>query len=362
MVKTLSRNIQITNRLQRYGKKLKNTNKIVKNLKTYSIIALMLGIGTLANAQVKNYFGLWLEGGEWSLMTSNENYKNSVGAAGAAGVLYDLQAGHFILDLGVGARYGLSSFNYVSQEGSELRLANQINKDGAPFTYVYNLKDRKDQYTNLTLQIPLMLGGQWGRFYMLGGVKAGVSLLTQARTKAVLNTYGEYTEMASLHTNMPEYQFYQDKPINQSYKINNFNFNLDASAEIGVRLGFMTNKTGWDVPKTRTQYRLALFADYGVLDLHNNGNSATDMASTGKYNRNLGYDPENEATSPMLKGLELHDVMSVKDFSKAVNNLMVGVKLTVLFELPEPKNCVICKEVYSAPARVSKGRGKIAKE
>lgn len=352
-------------RLQRYGKKLKNTNKIVKNLKTYGIIALMLGIGTLANAQVKNYIGLWAEGGEWSLMTDKDcSYKNSMGVAGAAGLVYDLQAGHFIMDLGVGARYGLTSFNQSSN--AQIEMADQLDKDGQRFTYVYDMKDRKDQYTDLSLQVPVLLGGQWGRFYCLAGVKANLSLLTQAKSKAKLTTWGEYTEFDHF-TNMPEYQFFTDYNYNLPNNTPNFNFNLDASAEIGARLGFYTTKTGWDVPKVKTQYRLALFADYGLLNLHSNPQGGALPALTPPNAYSSVGSGGQRVVNDMVAGLKLNDIMSTEAFrDHKVNNLLIGLKLTVLFELPKSPNCVICKDdmlpnYRSTGSTARKYRGKVAK-
>ena len=48
----------------------------------------------------------------------------------------------------------------------------------------------------------------------------------------------------------------------------------------------------------------------------------------------------------MVDGVVLNDVMSTDGFAKAVNNLVVGLKFTILFQLPEPGTCVICRDAY----------------
>ena len=56
-------------------------------------------------------------------------------------------------------------------------------------------------------------------------------------------------------------------------------------------------------------------------------------------------------TTTMIDGLEVNDLMSTTGFAKAVNNLVVGIKFTVLFQLPEPGKCVICRDAYRSSAR-----------
>lgn len=339
-------------RVQRYYKILRNTNKIVKNVKTYAILAILSLLSIASTAQVNSYVGVWGEVGEWSLMPQQSTYSSSLGVAGGLGVLYDLQYKHLIFDIGVGANYGLTGYNVVANQNQTLE--NQMDLQGDIFDYVYQVRERKDQYTNLMVQVPIMIGGQWGRFYCMAGVKAGISLLTNSHTKAMLTTYGDY-HVFDPFTNMPEYQFFDALPLNKTIR-SNFNFNLDASAEIGARLGYIQTARGYDVRKTTTQYRLALFCDYGLFDLHKAGNLES-LTVPAAYNAVEAY-----GTTTMVDQLTTNDVMSTRDFAKAVNNLMVGVKFTVLFELPQPKNCVICRESQLYLLRPRKGGTKFDKE
>ena len=219
------------------------------------------------------------------------------------------------------------------------------------FDYIYEIKDRHDQYTNMSVQVPLMIGVQHRKFYMLVGVKATASLLTQAHTTALISTYGRYysgdKKVFDDFRNMPEYQFFTDLPQQKSAPASPLNLNLDACLEIGGRLGVVNYAVGYDVPKRKVEYRLAGFLDYGLVDIHK-------QQTLESIKLPIGYNIENdkESTAPvyktrtMVEKLEVNDIMSTNGFAASVKNLMVGLKFTILFQLAEPGQCVLCRDAY----------------
>ena len=75
------------------------------------------------------------------------------------------------------------------------------------------------------------------------------------------------------------------------------------------------------------------------------------------------YDAEEAYKSmTMVENLTTNDVMSTTGFASAVNNLLVGVKFTVLFELPTPQSCVICRDAYLNLGSPRKGGTKFDQE
>ena len=315
----------------------------MKNTFQYGIIAILLIAGFCSaiarNTQVKHLMGISVEAGEWSLLPGESNLKSSLGGAGSVGFVYDLQAGHFLFDLGVGCTYGQTIFNVPQWSHT---FSDQTDSEGDMFDYVCQVNKRTDAYSNLAIKVPVLLGGQWGRFYVLAGVKFGFNALTKADMTASLSAYGQYFQyvngqkvyMFDRFFDEPPYtdEFFANRELVRSTKTS-FNINLDASVEIGARLGFMTDHTGFDVPKSKVQYRLAVFADYGVLDLHKaQNNNSVDINS-----QNVGGSEE---------ALLMHDILSTANVASIINNLLVGIKFTVLFELPKAKGCVICRDGY----------------
>ena len=335
---------------------MKNTNYLVKKLQSYWVLFFALLFCGTIQAKVNHYVGGYAHVGEWTLLPSESDYSASFGAAGGLGFLYELQAGptyqptRFLFDVGVGAQYGLTSF--MQSSDANVTLENQTDLDGMQFDYVYEIKDRHDQYTNLSVQVPLMIGIQHRKFYMLAGVKATASVLTQANTTALISTYGRYysadKKVFDDFRNMPEYQFFTDLPQAKSAPAA-LNLNLDACLEIGGRLGVVNYAVGYDVPKRKVEYRLAGFLDYGLLDIHYH-QTYTGFSVPGGYN--IENDKESTApvykTTTMVDNLKVNDIMSTEGFAASVKNLMVGLKFTILFQLPEPGQCVLCRDAYGS--------------
>ena len=301
----------------------------------YTGIGLLLCCSMIATAQVKNYISLWGNVGEASLLSKLDNMptNGSMGVGGGLGVGYELNANHFLFTVGVSANIAHSAFNLSGGEST----FDAIDTQGDPLEFIISTNKRKDVYTNTSVQVPLMIGGEFGRFYFLAGAKFDLSVNCATNVKATVRTVGDYTNTLGFidkFTNMPEHGFYENAEFNAQQGKIKFNPNVMASAEIGWRLGLIAKGTGYDVPKPKTIYRIALFADYGLLDLHQRGQKEfftwTDAV--------IDYD--------CLNYIGMNDVLSTNRAPKAVNNLLVGVKFTVLFQLPERKACVICRDGY----------------
>lgn len=315
-----------------------------------SLILLIFGVffSSLFAQRVINThkLGFYLEAGEWSMLPREADFKASLGGGGAIGFNYEMQRRHFLLDLGFGAMVGQTTFKVGSlMDQHYYNAANAIMN--TPFTFVYEMKDGKHAYTQANAQVPVLLGAAFNRFYFLAGAKLNFNIWNQCRVFGPIDTYGVYEHWDSFH-NMPMYQFYDGHPFSATTSTS-FNLDIDASVELGFRLGDISNESGWDIKKNRSncEYRLALFADYGILDYHKADNRSP-MSAPHVYNKN-----------DMFSTLTVADILSTTNAASAVNNLMIGVKFTMLFALPEPKVCVICKEARRSNYS---GRTKILEE
>lgn len=340
---------------------MKNTNYSVKNLHSYGILLLALLVCGSVSAKVNNYVGAYANLGEWSMIPSNSKYAGSLGVAGGLGFQYELQAGgtysptRFLFDVGVGAWGGMTS--YLQSSDMVKPLLNQRDLQNQVFDYYYEVQGRKDSYNNVAVQVPLMIGVQHKRFYMLVGAKMNASIWTKTSSTANLNTYGDYTKYGyGIFRDMPQYQFFSNKSLKGGVKTS-LNLDIDLSFEIGGRIGVINDAVGYDVPKRRIEYRLAAFVDYGLLDLHNQGTKQM-LETPTLYDNNPASPDYVYQSESMIRPdkLVMNDIMSTDGFASAVNNLMVGLKFTVLFQLPEPGQCVICRDAYGSSIRRSSGR------
>lgn len=312
-----------------------------KDVKILLFLAVLTAFSTNLSAQVSHFMGAWAQAGEYSFKPTYDQsqgfeLKTSLGAGGGLGFVYEMRAGrHFLLDAGLGVNSAWTRFRVPD---GKYPLHNMIDSEGEIFDYVYEVNRRKDAYLNTSLQVPVMVGGQWGKFYFLVGAKFDMAVLTLSTVKASVTTGGDYSatyimDPDILH-DIPSQGFYNDMPFVDASPVA-LKPNVTASAEIGMRLGQVFNATGYDVPKQNVQYRIALFADYGLLDLHRSGESP------------LMHVPSQYETAMPLKGVKATDIMSSKemaDLGGQFRSLMIGVKFTVLFRVPEKKACVICKD------------------
>ena len=335
---------------------MKNTNNSVKKHQSYWVLLIALLICGSVSAKVNHYVGGYAQAAEWSLIPSKSDYSGSLGVAGGLGFQYELQYSRnyspwrLLFDAGVGATGGLTA--YLQTSSKVVPLKNQTDLNGWLFNYVYDIRDRKDSYTNIAVHVPLMLGVQYKRIYALAGIKVYANIFTQTRTKAVVSTYGEYTQIDNLY-HLPDVQFFEDVNLDNSVKTS-LNLDLDFSMEVGARLGTINYAVGYDVPKRTLEYRIAGFFDIGLVDVHTKG-TVQALGVPERYDVNPKSPNYVYKTRTMLDNMALNDVMSTNGFASMVRNMMVGVKFTVLFQLPEPGKCVLCRDAYKSSVRTYTG-------
>ncbi len=340
--------------------KMKNTIYSVKKHQSYWVLIFALLLCGSVQAKVNHYVGVSAQIGEWSLIPTQSKYAGSVGVAGGAGFQYELQAGkkyssaRFLMDLGVGATGGMTA--YMQSSSMFTKLEGQYDLQNELFDYNYEIQDRQDKYNNIAVQVPILFGVQYKRFYALAGVKVYANIWTKTSSTATVNTFGDYTGLGyGIFRDMPEYQFFTDKKVSGGVKTS-LNLDLDLSFEIGARLGTILYDVGYDVPKRKIEYRLAAFFDYGLIDVHTKGTKEMlekpAVYDTNPESPDYIYNPDGTNESMVRADrLVMNDIMSTNGFASFVNNMMVGVKFTILFQMPEPGQCVICRDNYVSSAR-----------
>lgn len=344
---------------------------MVKKHYSYIILLLTLLVSGGVRAEVKHYVGAHVSLGEWTLWEQKALPQSSFGAAGNVGFSYELQVGpaygqtHFLLHTGLSLQTGTTAFNVNYPMTFSLPFDSCVDRDGDKFEYSYKITNRSDRYNKLVAQIPIMIGVQHQHFYMLAGVKVGYNLLTTYLTSGTLTTYGKYKGLPDQYDD-PEQQFYYgDSAINLSgYKTRDGKvekierFCVDATLEIGGRIGEIYSGSGFDVPKRSTEFRLAGFVDFGVTGF----TKWSSKNPTALYNFPKKYD---KGTNDMTSKLRIYDLMSsagyiteseryveknnpkgVKDGTSIGHNIMVGLKFTVLFHIPNKGKCVHCYDNY----------------
>lgn len=263
---------------------------------------------------------------------------SSLGVATGLGVNYDLKYGHFLFTVGVTGNYSHSTFfsnqrfTFLTNDADNVGHIPTVDGVRGDFWFNYDFYKRKDSYNNVTVQVPLMMGGKWRHFYFLLGAKfETMTMWGNWKSTAEFNSYGEYSSILGAKIrHMPEYGFYDAEKLNNKADAA-FNLNVLASAELGY----------WFVPdlyvssrlKAPIVCRVGAYMDYGVLNAYNFSYAPAYL--TPAY---------NPASASDMNQVQLVDYLSSAARRSAVHPVEAGVKFTLMFMLPTKQPCVLCND------------------
>lgn len=309
-------------------------------MKKYSILLFFIllvpgSVWSLGRwSETKNLVGFWVDGAYVGQLDNVELTEVPSGVGASLGFTYEFQHKKFIINAGVGAEYNHTGMNVVNSKSS---IPGMVDSQGDKCTLNYSFSDRKDNVDMLSLHVPIMLGAQWNRFYFLVGPKFSLCMMGKTKVKSNLSTTAEYTDYIGTWQNMPNHGYVSD--VKQTSKGDiSFGPQLYGSLEIGFRFGERQWARGQGFNlfyKGKTQQRLALFVDYGFMNQHNNKNlSLIEMP-----------EQTGSTSDAQTSGLKMNHIYNTTAAHNArVNQLRVGIKYTLLFNIESKLPCVICKD------------------
>ena len=264
-----------------------------------------------------HHIAFWGGAGYSGLVNKSANSRFIGGGGGLLGVGYEYRYDHFIL-----------------HAGPEFRIFSSMDKISFPHPYdVTMMAEGYNQIKHYTfgdpvrenhvagqVMLPILLGGQWDKWYFMAGMKVGYTVLGTYNQRGTVTT--SITDLSAFDpnwTDMPTHNILTDAP----YRIKgNYNYGLDltASAEVGVYInGFLGDE--WNKRNKARKYplhlRAALFMDYGVMNLAKGSQGPIAVAD------------ENSITTRSLHSSDWA--------SQRINSLLVGVKVTALLQMNKPQ-------------------------
>ena len=288
------------------------------NPKTEVISYFNLGLRLGYAAMMDKINGSYMGAGTLNQNNALQQLKGGPGAG--LDITYNLEYGHFLFETGLDFRFLNSTSAYGFQA---------TRKDltyGATYTYLFD--DLREMRNMLEIGLPLMFGAQFNRFYFLVGAKVHYGLPMGYSQKglydivvndpAMLEPYGMGIHELNGQTN-------QKMAFKQP--------DVSVAAEIGIDLDEWLQaqpdpkakkakvKPGQRLPfgREHVHYRVGLFAEYGVLNTNN-----TPMANPVEFATN-STTVQNTNTLLAMNG------------DTKLNNLFVGAKFTIQFEVPGKK-------------------------
>lgn len=290
----------------------------LENPKTEAISYFNLGLRLGYAAMMDKLNGAYMGAG--TLNQSNALQQLIGGPGAGLDFTYNLEYGHFLFEVGLDARF----LNSTSAYGFQATRTDMTY--GSTYTYMFdNMREMRNM---LQVGVPLMFGAQFNRFYFLVGAKAHYSLMGMYSQKGLYDiTVNDPALVAPYGMGIHELNGATKQAIVFKQP------EVSVAAEIGIDLDEWLQKQpdpkakkakvkpGQRLPfgREHIHYRVGLFAEYGVLNTNN----------TPKTN------PVEFATND-VKVQNTNTFLAWGGDTK-LNNLLVGAKFTIQFEVPGKK-------------------------
>lgn len=294
------------------------------------IFGLMSGAAFASHgvSSVTNHF-VYVDGslGYSTLLNNTDIIKPGPGVASNIGFGYKLYRDEVIFQAGVQGAF-MHHRNYVLSDDIELEM---LDTEEDPFTLHAKVTDCKDISNTAHVQVPLLVGWERNRFYLLGGLNLGINVIGKTYSKSLLTTTATYPDLNGTMHDMDNHFLYRNKEVSsESYKLN-WKFNLMAHLEVGARVDNFLAETGADVHNHNYRMYLSAFAEYGILDIHKNTASGSALSYREVPDEGLQFFVVPSMVSDQMRNAKVHP-------------LTVGIRFTVAFEMPKKKACVLCDE------------------
>ena len=246
-----------------------------------------------------------------------DGLRPSAGLNANLGVDYRLFHNNFLFSIGVENMYDFNA-NLLDELDFVIPMRDT---EGDLFDMHVHVDKSRDLTHMLNLNIPLLVGGEWGRFYFMVGPKVSLNMYGSTSSKAQITTYGEYDSYYDDFYDMPNHQFASGQYMGSAVMPVKWNFNIMAHLEMGGRIGHMFKYKQFRLNPDMVRMYLAAYADFGLLNLHT-GNGGAPLFEYRETDQGVQF-----YCQPL--------VLSNRSDGATFRNLNVGIKFTVAFELPK---------------------------
>ncbi|MCL1867357.1 MAG: hypothetical protein FWF72_00175 [Paludibacter sp.] len=297
-------------------------------MKKVLMILSLVAFYVAMSAQTSGWFSLWGEAG-YSRLNNNiikdkdlPKVYDIQGFGAGLGIGYEFHYRKFIATIGVEGNYWDMN---TMVDNFQIRDVDMIDTEGWEYSGVFDLRNNTDRYQIAYANVPLMVGFNLPKkWYFLVGAKYGLNIYGQSITgdkHTTVTHSGIYPQFIDEFKNMENHEFWT---YNRTYKTNmTFENNLAASLEIGRYLSVKDN----------IAVRLALFADYGFLNIHKDKVEGRFFVNDPM---DFGVPNPDGVFNPRYNALLLSD----RAYKRTFTPMFIGLKFTILFKLHENSNCM----------------------
>ena len=194
----------------------------------------------------------WIGAG-WS-----EPILKSNGGSPAIGVGYRYMYKALVLDLGFGAEFRIR--NNQPYDIANVK-ADHIDDTGEPFLGTHSWCNRHTTMQNVGVHIPVIIGFEVRRFYLLAGIKANIDVWGTIAEKGAYTLTGKYYRYMDEWENVEGHQFVTDEPYETKSVNQSVGWDLRACGEIGYCV-YGGGRKAKGSTKATPRYNLGAFVEY----------------------------------------------------------------------------------------------------
>ena len=302
-------------------------------------------VAAYSNRDIAHRLGVWGQVGYSAILPTGFGYDAATqtglqpnalgGVGGGAGLGYQLRYRRFLFTTGVEWQMYNSATHFTP-------FAQSFSMAPYPsMQYSYSYSDVHDKWQAGYVQLPLLFGMELENWYWQAGAKVGLNVLGYSKMTGSLTTSIHDNELIGDFHDMYTHALVSDYAVASERQTVQFGLNAALAAEIGLSLDRWTRPTVRAGRKlTAAQqfamgmhYRLALFAEYGVLNIQSSGNvpaTATDLPAD--FAPAMGV---QEKAADLYEKVGYGSTLATTSARNArLNPLLVGVKLSIYYELP----------------------------
>lgn len=198
--------------------------------------------------------------GTAALITDPLMVGSRFGIGGGLAFGYEIDFSNVIFQTGLGfnlSRSGLMLPNGVCVSGT------YVDSEGYSYELQYAQNNRYDQYSYVSVQIPVMVGYQYKWFYVMAGPALDATIYGKAKSTGMYSSQGNYEDVIGVFKDMPNHEFLSSFEVSSIYDYR-LRPNLMINCELGVNIEDQYRKT----LRVKDRGRIALYADIGLTDVH----------------------------------------------------------------------------------------------
>ena len=185
---------------------------------------------------------------------------NSEAGAVGVGVGYRLAYKHLCFHTGFTAKYVHITNDPRDSTHSKDQILDPTN--GLYYHLEERFLHRRDSIHSLRLQMPVMVGGEWGRFYFLAGVKLSAALYSPATRNWAYEGERDYQIFYETIITDQDQDLNRLPPLRYERPIT---LDVMGALEIGGRVNSRDDSSGFKRDANpRTDYYLSAYADYAL--------------------------------------------------------------------------------------------------